>query len=149
MKTKVFPPSAENAEHFLASRKAEINGLIEGKVFAVMEPVDAVAKGDRIYNSRFVDAVKNVGTPRELAKSRFVICGYNNREAKYLLTKVPTVSKNSTRILLSLAARPGSFDMSYFSARPTPRPAGRALFRSVAPPSFICLALFNDFWCSF
>jgi hypothetical protein len=64
----------------------------------------AIANGDRIYKIRFVDAVKNHGTPKELPKSRFVPCGYNDKEAKSLLTKAPTVSKNSTRVLLALAA---------------------------------------------
>jgi hypothetical protein len=102
--TKVFEQSPRNAERFAVSRKREIEGLLEGNGFATMRRDSAIANGDRIYKSRFVDAVKNHGTPKELPKSTFVLCGYNDNEAKSLLTKAPTMSKNSTRVLLALAA---------------------------------------------
>jgi hypothetical protein len=73
--TKVFEQSPRNAERFAASRKREMEGLLEGNIFAIMRRDSAIANGDRIYKSRFVDNVKNHGTPKELPKSRFVLCG--------------------------------------------------------------------------
>jgi hypothetical protein len=102
--TRVYPPSPENGARFAASRKAEINGLLEANVFGVMKRSGANADGCRIFKSRFVDAVKNPATAKAIDKSRFVICGYQDKGAKELLTKAPTVSKNSTRVLLCLAA---------------------------------------------
>ncbi|KHJ30932.1 hypothetical protein EV44_g3972 [Erysiphe necator] len=46
---------------FSESRAKEINGLLEKGVFEIIDIV-SVPKGVRIYNSRFVDEVKNVGT---------------------------------------------------------------------------------------
>lgn len=104
LETKVFSPSAENAVRFRNSRTAELEGLLESGVFTTMPRSDAVAAGARIFRTRFVDSVKGYGTPQATDKSRLVLCGFNDREAKELLTKAPTVSKTSVRLLLSVAA---------------------------------------------
>jgi hypothetical protein len=80
----VYPPSPENGARFAASRKAEINGLLEANVFGVMRRSDAIADGCRLFKSRFVDAVKNPDTAKAIDKSRFVICGYQDKDAKEL-----------------------------------------------------------------
>ena len=65
------------------SRQTEIAGLLEKGVFAVTSRTD-VPEGVRIFNSRFVDEIKNKGTEKELRKSRLVIQAYNN-ESKHIV----------------------------------------------------------------
>ena len=55
---------------FTESRLAEVSGLLEKGVFEV---VTTVPEGTRIFNSRFVDEVKNKGTDKALNKSRLVV----------------------------------------------------------------------------
>lgn len=72
------------------------NGLLEKGVF---EPVSKrAAEGRRIYESRFVDEVKNKGTPNAYEKSRLVVQAYNDR-GHGLLTYSPTVQRSSKRML--------------------------------------------------
>ena len=55
---------------FAKSRQLEVLGLLEKGVFEV---VYDVLKGVRIFNSRFVDEVKNKGTEKAFMKSRLVV----------------------------------------------------------------------------
>ncbi|PMD31449.1 hypothetical protein L207DRAFT_441905, partial [Hyaloscypha variabilis F] len=50
----------------------KIVGLLEKGVFKVTSK-SKVPKGVRIFNSRFVNKVKNKGTKKELKKSRLII----------------------------------------------------------------------------
>ena len=58
--------------------------------------------GQRIFGLRFVDTIKNQGTPQAYSKSRLVVQGYND-DAEGLLTYAPTVQRASMRLLLALA----------------------------------------------
>ena len=62
---------------FENSRRSEINGLLEKGVF---EPVNIkdVPQGVRIFNSRFVDEIKHLGTNKAFEKSRLVVQAYND-----------------------------------------------------------------------
>jgi hypothetical protein len=102
--THVVPSSPRNAVRFSDSRKRELDGLLEAGGFRLERRQDALDRGDRIFGCRFVDAIKNYGTDREFDKSRLVVQGFNDHGAKELLTKAPTVSRNSTRLLVALAA---------------------------------------------
>ena len=84
---------------FTASRRKELDGLIELDVF---EPADAsAAEGKRLYGSRFVDEVKHQGTPDAMEKTRLVVQGYGDRNHG-LLTHAPTVQRASQRLALCL-----------------------------------------------
>jgi hypothetical protein len=85
------------------SRQAEIEGLLEKGVFAVTLRSE-VPEGIRIFNSRFVDEIKNEGTDKELRKSRLVVQAYNDQEKYAVLTQSPTIQRISQRIILSIAA---------------------------------------------
>ncbi|EED12274.1 hypothetical protein TSTA_003330 [Talaromyces stipitatus ATCC 10500] len=75
---------------FDQSRKKEINGLLENGVFEVVRMED-VPKGTCIFNSRFVDEIKNLGTDK----------AFENHD---LLYKCITMKKKiSQRLLLCLA----------------------------------------------
>jgi hypothetical protein len=66
-----FNTEAGQAEYqFQASRQAEVLGLLEKGVFEVAHKVP---EGIRIFNSRFVNKVKNKGTDKAFMKLRLVV----------------------------------------------------------------------------
>lgn len=102
--TQVCPPSPDNAALFATNRKSEIDVLLETNAFGVMKREDALSDSTRIFKFRFVDAVKYPNSPKAVDKSRFMICGYNDKKAAELLTKALTVDKHLICVFLSLAA---------------------------------------------
>ena len=52
----------------------------------VFEVATTVPEGTRIFNSRFVDEVKNKGTDKALNKSRLVVQAYHDQEKHTVLT---------------------------------------------------------------
>lgn len=88
---------------FVESRQKELNGLLENGVFRVVDATE-IPLGTRIFNSRFVDEIKNPGTNKATEKSRLVVQAYNDREKEFVLTKSPTIQRVSQRIILALSA---------------------------------------------
>jgi hypothetical protein len=88
-------------DQFTESRLAEVLGLLEKGVFEV---ATTVPEGTRIFNSRFVDEVKNKGTDKALNKSRLVVQAYHDEEKHTVLTQSPTIQRVSQRLILCLAA---------------------------------------------
>ena len=58
--------------NFRAFRLKEINGLLEKGVFEIINKED-VPVGTRIFDSRFVNQVKNKGTEKTFKKLRLII----------------------------------------------------------------------------
>jgi len=87
---------------FAESRHKEINGLLEKGVFEIINMAD-IPKGTRIFNSRFVDEIKNKGTDKAFEKSRLVVQAYNDYGKDLVLTQSPTIQRVSQRIILALA----------------------------------------------
>jgi hypothetical protein len=90
-------------DQFKESRQKEIDGLLEKGVFATV-PLSTVPNGIRIFNSRFVDEVKNAGTSTAFEKSRLVVQAYNDTEKELVLTQSPTIQRVSQRLILALTA---------------------------------------------
>ncbi len=88
---------------FIESRQKEINGLIEKGVFRFV-PISQVPRNTRIFNSRFVNEVKNIGTAAAYEKSRLVVQAYNDHEKETILTQASTIQQMSQRWILALAA---------------------------------------------
>jgi hypothetical protein len=59
--------------------------LLEKGVFEVVNPKD-VTQGNRVFNSRFVNEIKNPGTDKAFEKSRLVVQAYNDLEKDLVLT---------------------------------------------------------------
>jgi hypothetical protein len=59
------------------SRRKELNGLLEKGVFGLVDIAD-VPQEVRIFNSRFVDQIKDAGTDKAFEKSRLVVQAYND-----------------------------------------------------------------------
>ena len=95
--------SEVNPNQFTSSRHKEITGLLENGVFEVINPKD-VPTNIRIFNSRFVDEIKNPGTDKAFEKSRLVVQAYNDEEKNLVLTQSPTIQRVSQRLIICLAA---------------------------------------------
>jgi hypothetical protein len=67
----------DSATQFSASRQKELAGLLEKGVFEITKLAD-VPQGVRLFNSRFVDEIKNPGTDKAFEKSRLVVQAYND-----------------------------------------------------------------------
>ncbi|SLM40545.1 hypothetical protein SS1G_12712 [Lasallia pustulata] len=92
-----------NSPLFTESRQKEISGLLEKGVFKIIDITD-VPKGIRIFNSRFINEIKNVGTDKAFEKSRLVIQVYNDYGKELVLTQSPTIQQMSQRLILAIAA---------------------------------------------
>ncbi len=88
---------------FVESRKKEINGLLEKRVFELIT-LDQVFENVRIFNSRFVDEIKHSGISQAFEKSRLVVQAYNDQEKDLVLTQVLTIQRMSQRIILVIAS---------------------------------------------
>ncbi|KAI1001772.1 hypothetical protein K3495_g6428 [Podosphaera aphanis] len=88
---------------FTESKRKEIDGLMEKGVFEVV-PINSVPKGTRIFNSRFVNEIKNPGTDKAAEKSRLVVQAYKDNGKISVLTQSPTIQRVSQRIILLIAA---------------------------------------------
>ena len=71
------PTIALREPQFAASRRKEITGLLEKGVFKITKLAN-VPQGVRLFNSRFVDEIKNLGTNKAFEKSQLVVQAYNN-----------------------------------------------------------------------
>jgi hypothetical protein len=72
-------------DQFTESRRKEVNGLLDLGVFEVVSR-ENVPQGLRIFNSRFVDEIKNRGTDKAFEKSRLVVQAYNDEGKQLILT---------------------------------------------------------------
>ena len=93
----------DDATQFSTSRQKELAGLLEKGVFEITKLAD-VPQGVRLFNSRFVDEIKNPGTDKAFEKSRLVVQAYNDQEKELVLTQSPTIQRVSQRLILCIAA---------------------------------------------
>jgi hypothetical protein len=56
-----------------------------------MVSITDIPQGVRIFNSRFVDEIKNKGTNKAFEKSRLVVQAYKDQEKDIVLTQSPTI----------------------------------------------------------
>jgi hypothetical protein len=92
-----------NSNQFVISRQKEIKGLLEKGVFELVNPKD-IPQSNRVFNSRFVDEIKNPGTDKAFEKSRLVVQAYNDPEKDLVLTQSPTIQRVSQRLILCITA---------------------------------------------
>src|SRR5438045_3988240 len=91
----------EDIKHqFRSSHQKELTGLLEKGVFQIVNLAD-VHSGSRLFNSWFIDEIKNLGT---FEKSRLIMQAYNDDEKKLVLTQSPTIQHVSQCIILCIAA---------------------------------------------
>ena len=68
----------------------EINGLLEKGVFVVVMERD-VLQSVCIFNLRFINKIKYIGTDKAFKKSRLVIQAYNDQGKDLVLTQSPMI----------------------------------------------------------
>lgn len=106
----VFLKNDASEPSFTESRRKEINGLLEKGALEVISISD-VPSGMRIFNSRFVDEIKNEGTATAFEKSRLVVQAYNDHGKEEISTQSPTIQRMSQRLILALAACMPQYDL--------------------------------------
>lgn len=85
---------------FRISRQKEFAELMARKVFFIVPR--QIARGFRIYESRFVNEIKNIGTPEAFEKSRLVVQTFNDN-ADIFIVYAPTIQQISEILLLCIA----------------------------------------------
>ena len=86
---------------FVKSRKKKINELFEKGCFEIVSTSD-VFHEVRIFNSRFVDEIKNIGTIDAYEKSRLVMQTYNDQNKTEMLIQTLTIQRMNQRFILAL-----------------------------------------------
>lgn len=76
---------------------------MENSVFWVISILQ-MSRNTRIFNSRFVYEVKNIGMTAAYKKSSLVVQAYNNPEKETILIQAPTIQQMSQRLILALVA---------------------------------------------
>ena len=71
-------------------------------MFKIVNP-ENVPTGTRIFNSRYVDEIKNSGTDKAFEKSRLVVQAYSDLTKDLVLTQSPTIQRVSQRLITCLA----------------------------------------------
>ena len=86
---------------FVKSRKKEINELFEKNCYEIVSTFD-VFHEIRIFNSRFVDEIKNINTIDAYEKFRLVMQTYNDQNKTEMLTQILTIQRMNQRFILTL-----------------------------------------------
>lgn len=81
---------SEKLVQYIASRQKEVAGLLEKRVFKFVTS-DSISSNARIFNSCFVDKIKNLGTDKVYEKSWLFVQTYNNKEKDFVLTQLPII----------------------------------------------------------
>jgi hypothetical protein len=88
---------------FIAFRQKEIIDLLEKEVFLSINKKN-VSTNIRIFNSQFVDEVKNSDTEKAFEKFRLVMQTFNDHNKILVLTQSLIIQRISQRLIICLAA---------------------------------------------
>jgi hypothetical protein len=88
---------------FIAFRQKEIVDLLEKGIFLSINKKN-VSANVRIFNSRFVDEVKNSGTEKTFEKFRLVMQTFNDQNKILVLIQSSIIQRVSQRLIICLAA---------------------------------------------
>ena len=94
---------APNHHSYVESRKKKMIELIEKRMFISVNKKE-ISENMRIFNSRFVDEVKNADTNSTFEKSRLVMQAYNDSTKHLVLTQSSTIQRVNQRLILCFAA---------------------------------------------
>src|SRR5438045_7535975 len=79
----------EDIKHqFHSSHQKELTGLLEKGIFQIVNLADVPSRS-RLFNSQFIDEIKNLGTDTAFEKSRLVMQAYNDDERNWFLPSPP------------------------------------------------------------
>ena len=92
-----------NSVRFEEAKRKELQGLFERGVFDIVCR-EELPPSANVSGGRFVLAVKNPGTDKEVYKARFVVRGHTDSEKDMLIHNSTTLRQASVRLLIALAA---------------------------------------------
>ena len=103
--TEVILPGDPRSKdpRFAAAKEKEIRGLIERGTWKLVAK-DEVPNNANIMGGRFVLAIKDEGTQKEVWKARFIVQGYRDKLKTSLVHDSASSRQFSTRLLVGLAA---------------------------------------------
>lgn len=87
---------------FTHAKQIEVEGLKKRRIWSVVNKKD-VDENANILGGRFVLTLKNLGTPNETPKVRFVAQSYNDREKTSMVHDASTLRFSSIRVVISVA----------------------------------------------
>ena len=87
---------------FVESRRKEVNELLKKNCYEVVF-IESVSEEIKIFNSRFVNEIKNQKMTAAFEKSRLVVQIYNDHEKLIILTQISIIQRMSQRLILALA----------------------------------------------
>ncbi len=87
---------------FISFRQKEIVELLEKDVFSSINKKN-VSSNIRIFNSRFVNEVKNSDTEKAFEKFRLMIQAFNDQNKTFVLTQSSIIQRVSQRLIICLA----------------------------------------------
>ena len=93
-----------SSAQYTTSRHEEIAKLLEKSSFKVVTIVD-ISTNTWIFNSRFVNEVKNASTDKAYAKIWLVVQVYNDQEKDLVLTQSPIIQWLSQRLIVCSTAK--------------------------------------------
>ena len=94
---------------FVKSRKKKINELFEKNCFEIVSTFD-MSHGVRIFNSQFVNEIKNISTIDVYEKSCLVMQIYNDNDKTKILTQTSTIQRMNQRFILTLTVNMSHLD---------------------------------------
>ena len=109
--TEVLHPNDPRAQPFDKAKRKEIEGLIERSTWKVVSR-NEVPDNANILNGRFVLAIKDSGTNKEVWKARYVLQGHKDKMKRSFVHDTSTARQFSVKLLVGLAAL---FDFRLFS----------------------------------
>eukprot|EP00170_Pyropia_yezoensis_P001807 contig_7709_g1811 len=97
------PAPSQPTARFQEAAIKEVGGLRDRGTFQVVKLVD-LPKGANIISGRFVYTLKQVGTPDEFPKARFVAQGHGDKAKDFVVHNLAVLRQRSTRMLVSTSA---------------------------------------------
>eukprot|EP00168_Porphyra_purpurea_P009873 TRINITY_DN2422_c0_g1_i7.p1 TRINITY_DN2422_c0_g1~~TRINITY_DN2422_c0_g1_i7.p1 ORF type:complete len:645 (-),score=110.77 TRINITY_DN2422_c0_g1_i7:745-2598(-) len=141
--TEAIPPGDPRiaTAQFQAAAAKEVDGLMARDTFRKVHGRD-LPRGANVLGGRMVCTIKNVGTPDEAPKARYVAQGNRDQAKQFVVHNLATLRQRSTRVLTSTAANLGlrlfadDITQAYLQSEEKftrriylrPRPADRHLF---------------------
>jgi hypothetical protein len=105
--TEVIHPGDPRACMFSDAKQKGIRGLLDRGTFEIVYK-NSVPKKANVLGGRFVLALKDEGTPKEVWKARFVVQGYRDEMKTSLVHDAVTSKQHSSRMMLELPLSLGS-----------------------------------------
>lgn len=101
--TEILSPNDPRTALFDSAKKKKIKVLIDRGTWKIICK-DEVPNNASILGGRFVLAIRDAGTNREIWKARFVVQGFRNKLKELLVHDTSTARQYSTRILVGLTS---------------------------------------------